>query len=78
MATDIIPQKLFSLEFHTRFFPRLLRDRLRRKKKDEQGTSFTSTMELMVTLAVCLILAIIGIPMKMPRETKKKNIPERN
>jgi hypothetical protein len=67
MAPDIIPPKFLSLEYHTRFFPRLLRDRLRRKKRDEQGTSFTSTTELIVTLAVCLILAIIGIPSALNR-----------
>jgi hypothetical protein len=45
----------------------LLQDRLRRKKKEEQGTSFTSHIELTVTLAVCLILAVIGIPSALTR-----------
>jgi hypothetical protein len=67
MATDIVPPRFLSLEFHTRFFPRLLRDRLRRKKKEEQGPSFTSTTELIVTLVVCLILAVIGIPSALIR-----------
>ncbi len=62
MAPDMVPPRFLSLEFHTKFFPQLLRDRLRRKKKEGQGTSFTSTMELIIVLAVCLILAVIGIP----------------
>jgi hypothetical protein len=67
MAPDMAPPRFLSLEFHTRFFPRLLRDRLRGKKKEEQGTSFTSTMELTLTLAVCVILAVIGIPSALMR-----------
>jgi hypothetical protein len=67
MAADITPPRFLSLEFHARFFPRLLRDRLRRKKKEQQGTSFTSTTELIITLAVCVILAVIGIPSALMR-----------
>jgi hypothetical protein len=62
MTADIAPAKFQSFEFHTRFFPQILWDRLRRKKKEDQGTSFTSTMEMIISLAVCLILAVIGIP----------------
>ncbi len=69
MATDSTPPKFLSLKFHSRFFPRLLRDRLRRKKIEEQGTSFTSTTELTVVLAVCLILAVIGIPSALTRRS---------
>jgi len=32
-------------------------------KRQEQGTSFTSTMEMMILFAVCLILAVVGIPL---------------
>jgi len=63
MTVDPVPPKVLSLEFHTRFFPQLLLDRyLRRKKKEAQGTTFTSTTEMFITLAVCLILALTGIP----------------
>jgi hypothetical protein len=62
MTADPIPPKFLSLEFHTGFFPRVLRDRLRRKEKESEGTAFTSIMEMMIGLAVCLILAVIGIP----------------
>ena len=34
-------------------------------KRREQGTSFTSTMEMMILFAVCLILAIVGIPLAL-------------
>ncbi len=63
MDPDITAPRFLSIEFHTRFFPRLLRDRLRRKKREGRGTTFTSTMEMIVTFAVCLILAVIGIPL---------------
>jgi hypothetical protein len=67
MAAESTPPKFLSLEFHTRFFPRLLRDRLRRKKKEEQGTSFVSTMEMTILLTVFVILAVIGIPSVLNR-----------
>jgi len=62
MGSDIPPPKIFSREFHTEFFPRLLKDRLRRKKRGGQGTTFTSTTEMIISLAVCVVLAVIGIP----------------
>ena len=63
MAADPIPPKFLSLEFHTRFFPRLLRDRVLRREKETQGTSFTSTMDMTIGVAVCLMLAVLGIPL---------------
>jgi hypothetical protein len=67
MTADPDTPKFLSLEFHTSFFPRLLWGRLRRKKKETQGTTFTSTMEMIIALAVCLILAVIGIPSALTR-----------
>ncbi len=63
MAPETAPPKFLSTEFHTGFFPRLLKERWQRKKRERQGTTFTSTMEMMISFAVCLILAIIGIPL---------------
>ena len=63
MGPEITPPRFFSLEFHTGFFPRLLRDRLRRKKSETPGITFTPTAEMIIGLAVCLILAVIGIPL---------------
>jgi hypothetical protein len=63
MGLDVTPPRFLSLEFHSRFFPQLLRARLQRKKRESQGTTFTSTTEMIISLAVCLILAIIGIPL---------------
>jgi hypothetical protein len=54
--------KFFSFEFHARFFPRVLMDRLGRKKRGAQGATFTSTLEMMIALVVCVVLAVIGIP----------------
>ena len=67
MTADPIPPKFLSLEFHARFFPRLLRDRVLRRGKETQGTSFTSTMEMMIGMAVCLTLAALGIPPAVDR-----------
>ncbi|OPY13691.1 MAG: hypothetical protein A4E69_01516 [Syntrophus sp. PtaB.Bin138] len=54
--------KFLSVEYHTQFFPRAVRNRRHLKAGESQGTTFTSTMELFIIFAVCLILAIIGIP----------------
>jgi hypothetical protein len=68
MTTDPVPPTFMSLEFHTRFFPQLLLDRYsRRKKPGPKGTGFTSTMEMFITLTVCLILIAIGIPSAVTR-----------
>jgi len=68
MTADAVPPKFLSLEFHARFFPGLLRDRyLRRVRSETPGTTFTSTTEMTVTLVVCLILAVIGIPSALTR-----------
>jgi hypothetical protein len=62
VTDDPVHPRFFSLRFHTVFFPSVLRDRVFRKKRQNEGATFTSTLEMMVCLAVCLILAIIGIP----------------
>jgi hypothetical protein len=54
------PPKLLSIEFHTRFFPSFLWNRLRPKQRT--GSSFSSSFELYITLAVCIILVAIGTP----------------
>jgi hypothetical protein len=59
-GSDPAPQFL-SFDFHLSFFPRLLVRRLRRKGKDG-GVTFTSTLEATVLLAVCVVLALIGLP----------------
>jgi membrane associated rhomboid family serine protease len=63
MGPDILPPRFLSREFHTEFFPRVLKNRLGRKKREDQGTTFTSTTEMMISLTVCVILAVIGIPL---------------
>lgn len=67
MAADTVPPKFLSLEFHTRFFPRLLLDRFRRKRRETRGTTFTPNLEMFLILAASLILAMIGIPMAAAR-----------
>jgi hypothetical protein len=54
------PPKLLSIEFHTRIFPSFLWNRLRPKQRTAAG--FSSSFELYITLAVCIILAAIGAP----------------
>lgn len=64
MTADPVPPRFLSIEFHARFFPRLLRDRFSpRKCRETQGTTFTSTTEMIILLAGCLVLAVIGIPL---------------
>ncbi|MBA4418442.1 MAG: hypothetical protein C0392_11135 [Syntrophus sp. (in: bacteria)] len=58
---------ILSLEFHAKFFPRLLWSRLRLKKKRTEGTSFTSTMELTLAVFICLILIVVGLPIALSR-----------
>lgn len=62
MAPDVTPPKFLSQDFHTRFFPQVLRNRLHLKIREGKGTTFTSTTEMFISLTVCVILAIIGIP----------------
>jgi len=67
MTDETAPPKFLSLEFHARFFPRLLLDRLRRKGREGGGTTFTPNLEMYLVLAVCLVLAFIGLPMAWSR-----------
>ncbi len=59
------PPKLMSIEFHTRFFPAFLWNRLRPKQRTRSG--FNSSFELYFTLAVCIILVIVGLPPALSR-----------
>lgn len=52
--------KFLSLEFHTRFFPALLRASLRPRERG--GTGFSSVSEFYVLFVVCLILVVVGLP----------------
>jgi hypothetical protein len=61
--------KFFSLRYHTAFFPTVLRERLSRRRRTEGGTTFTSTLEMMVCLAICAIRALIGIPSAVSHES---------
>jgi hypothetical protein len=56
----------FSLRYHTVFFPSVLKRQFIRAKQSNRATSFTSTLEMMIGLAICVILAIIGIPFAIP------------
>jgi len=56
-----MPPTFFSLEFHTRFFPSLLRNRLR--PEGRSGTGFSSQLEFPVVFVVCCVLIAIGLPM---------------
>ncbi len=63
MTDDIVHPKILSMEFHMTFFPQLIRSRFQPEKSE--GTTFVSHsfMEGAIGLAICLILAAIGIPM---------------
>lgn len=57
---NLAPEFL-SLEFHTRFFPALLRQRLR--SKERSGTGFGPPTEFPIVFVVCIVLIFIGLPM---------------
>lgn len=63
MQGDSNPPRFLSLEFHVRFFPGFIEGRLRSMRRQREGVSFTSNLEMLVVLAVCVILAVIGIPL---------------
>ena len=54
---------LSSLEFHTKFFPRLLWSRLSPQKNEPQGTSFSHNMGPTVMAVACMALLALGTPM---------------
>ena len=54
-----IGHRFFSVEFHTRFFPALLRNRFR--PMERKGTSFVP-LDSYLVFAFCLVLAAVGIP----------------
>jgi hypothetical protein len=57
--------RLLSIEFHTRFFPALLRDRLRHKH--QTGSRFSPPFERYLALLVCIILVAAGAPAALSR-----------
>ena len=70
MTLGNIPPKFLSIEFHTKFFPALLLQRLRpRKEGGSSPTSFVSCgyIESAVGLALGIVLAVIGLPLAMAR-----------
>lgn len=64
MQTDV-PPKLWSVDFHVRFFPAFLWRRFR--CKEGKGSGFHSPFELYIVLAVCIILMALGAPSALSR-----------
>lgn len=64
MQTDA-PPKLWSVEFHTRFFPAFLWRRFR--SPERRGSGFNSSFELYIVLAVCIVLVTVGAPSALSR-----------
>jgi hypothetical protein len=52
--------EFWSLEFHTRFFPALLRSRL--TPRERAGSGFTSSLEKYFLIILSLIFIVFGIP----------------
>lgn len=59
MQIDASPG-IWSVEFHTRFFPVFLWRRFR--SKERRGAGFHSPFELYIVLAVCIVLVALGAP----------------
>ncbi len=60
---------LLSLEFHTRFLPRLLRSRIFTEDTPGFHRSFNSNLGLTFLLFVCLLLGSFGIPMAVQQHS---------
>jgi hypothetical protein len=67
MTDNPSPPSILSGEFHAKFFPQLLSSRLRLKKRNDEGTSFSHNMDFTIMFAVCLVLAAIGLPSALAR-----------
>jgi hypothetical protein len=52
--------RFWSLEFHTRYFPALLRMRL--TPNERAGSGFTSSLEKYFLFVLCFIIVVLGIP----------------
>ncbi len=65
MSDNLNIPKISNIEFHLRFFPRLLWSKLRPNKKEESGTRFVSTFEFFILLAFFLFLIAIGLPLAL-------------
>ncbi|MRR15630.1 MAG: hypothetical protein EG826_04130 [Deltaproteobacteria bacterium] len=59
------PPKVWSIEFHIRFFPVFLWRRFR--SQEQRGTGFHSPVELYIVLAVCIVLIVVGAPSALSR-----------
>jgi hypothetical protein len=62
MTDDRKSPGLLSWEFHVRFFPQLLADRLRPKKRTSTGFVHSGIMEGMILLVICTVLLAVGLP----------------
>ena len=60
-----IPPRFMTLEFHVRFFPGFIEGRLRSMRRQREGISFPPILEMFLTLAVCFVLALIGVPLAL-------------
>jgi len=63
MSDDNVLPGILSMEFHIRFFPGLLRDRLRPRKKERHVFVFDVFTKGVIGLIVCLLLAAWGVPL---------------
>jgi hypothetical protein len=60
-VTRSLTPKFLSLEFHTRFFPALLWQRL--GSKGQGRTGFGPPTEFPIVFVICIVLIVIGLPM---------------
>lgn len=59
IAKKDMEPRLLTIAFHTRFFPALLWNRLRPRKRS--GTTFVPT-EFYIAFAICVVLVVVGLP----------------
>ena len=63
------PPGILTVDFHTRFFPKLLRSRIFMEETSGSSTSFTSNLEMTLGLFLCLLMSTFGTPMAVQQHS---------
>ena len=66
---NVSPPGILTFDFHTRFFPQLLRSRIFTEETSGSSTSFTSNLGMTLGLFLGLLLATFGIPLALQQHS---------
>jgi len=67
MTDEAVPPNFLSLEYHTRFFPKLLWNGLQSKKKAKSTFVSSAFLEGTIGITICLVLVALGGPSAVAR-----------